>query len=88
MRADGSYTFDASSYDSLAAGQTQDVTATYSVSDGQGGTTTGTLVITITGTNDAPVVNEVSTGAVTEDTTYAGTVAGAVTDVDTRNNFV
>ena len=55
LKADGSYTYTATD-DSLAAGATTTDTFTYTISDGQGGTDTAELVITITGTNDAPVV--------------------------------
>ena len=80
---DGSYTFDASSYDSLADGETQTFTLTYDVTDDGDLSDTGSLTITVTGTNDAPVVDAPSTAAVLEDTTFRGSVAGDVSDVDT-----
>ncbi|MCG7995525.1 MAG: VCBS domain-containing protein, partial [Candidatus Thiodiazotropha taylori] len=52
---DGSYSFDASSYQSLSAGETQSIEVPVSVSDDQGATAETTLTITVTGTNDAPV---------------------------------
>ncbi|MCG8057688.1 MAG: VCBS domain-containing protein [Candidatus Thiodiazotropha endolucinida] len=52
---DGSYSFDASSYQSLGAGETQSIEVPVSVSDDQGATAETTLTITVTGTNDAPV---------------------------------
>jgi|GEM_PF-3286689 len=82
FNADGSYTFDASSYDSLKEGQDQVIRVNYTVSDGDL-SDNGQLVITVTGTNDAPVVNEISTDAGLEDTRIRGTVADEVTDVDT-----
>src|SRR6056297_2611579 len=77
----GSYTFDPSdaAYQGLATGDTQDVTATYIVNDGNGGTDTGTITITVTGTNDAPVAEEVTVSGV-RDTDTAGLVTA--TDVD------
>ncbi len=53
----GSYTFDASNaaYQSLAAGQQQVLTIPYTVTDDQGATSSANLVITVTGTNDAPI---------------------------------
>lgn len=44
-------------FDDLATGATENVEVTYSVSDGDL-TTDGTLTITVTGTNDAPVAND------------------------------
>lgn len=87
LNADGSYSFDPgnAAYDHLAAGQPQVLHIPVTVSDGHGGTATQTLQITVTGTNDAPVVagTSVNAGAVTEDaatTTVSGTMAA--TDVD------
>ena len=37
------------------------------VNDGKGGTATQEITVTITGTNDAPTIGGVATGAVTED---------------------
>jgi VCBS repeat-containing protein len=39
----------------LRAGETRIETFTYTISDGKGGSSTSTLAITISGTNDAPV---------------------------------
>ncbi|MDD3311183.1 tandem-95 repeat protein, partial [Pseudodesulfovibrio sp.] len=77
MNADGTYTFDASSYDTLAAGQTQEITATYTVSDGHEGVAANTLTITVTGTNDAP---ELTFSAA--DTTYNYIQNGSFEGVD------
>ncbi|WP_139299306.1 Ig-like domain-containing protein, partial [Vibrio vulnificus] len=66
LNADGSYSFDASSYDSLKAGEEQVITIPVVVTDDQGATAETTLTITVTGTNDAPVVDGTFTGAVTE----------------------
>ena len=54
--ADGTYTYvaDQSAADDLATGETATDSFTYTVSDGNGGTDTATIVITVTGTNDAP----------------------------------
>ena len=56
LNSNGSYTFDASSYDSLAEGQQQDIVVPLTITDDKGATTMTTLTITITGTNDAPTV--------------------------------
>ena len=54
--ADGTYTYtaDQSAADDLAAGETATDSFTYTVSDGNGGTSTATILLTVTGTNDAP----------------------------------
>ncbi|WP_034618552.1 VCBS domain-containing protein, partial [Chitinibacter tainanensis] len=58
LNADGSYSFDSShaSYQHLAAGQTQDVIIPITVTDSAGATSTQSLTITVTGTNDAAVI--------------------------------
>ncbi len=79
FNADGSYEFDASSYDSLSAGETQTITVPVTVTDETGAEDTTTLTITVTGTNDAPVA-VAQTASVTEDTTIEGTMSAS--DVD------
>ncbi|MBM0171441.1 Ig-like domain-containing protein, partial [Altererythrobacter sp. C41] len=84
LNADGSYSFDPSdaAYQDLAVGETRDVVASYTVSDGNGGTATSTLTITVTGTNDAPTA-VADTAAATEDAAaVTGTVAGNDSDAD------
>ncbi|WP_413698868.1 VCBS domain-containing protein [Psychromonas sp. KJ10-10] len=54
----GEYTFTpGSDFQSLAVGETQDVTFDVTIDDGNGGTDTETVTVTITGTNDAPVLS-------------------------------
>ncbi len=83
---DGSYSFDPTGqFQDLAVGETQDITFTYQVDDGQGGTATATGTITITGTNDGPVANDDSlTGAVEDQpfTFSAADILGNDADVD------
>ncbi|MDD5405770.1 MAG: cadherin-like domain-containing protein, partial [Sulfurovaceae bacterium] len=68
LNSDGSYSYVADNANELAVGATATDTFTYTVSDGNGGTDTAELVITITGTNDAPIaVND--TNSTNEDTT-------------------
>ncbi|WP_039556777.1 VCBS domain-containing protein, partial [Vibrio vulnificus] len=55
LNADGSYSFDASSYDSLEAGEKLVLEIPVTVTDDQNATDTKTLTINATGTNDAPV---------------------------------
>ncbi|WP_299694195.1 Ig-like domain-containing protein, partial [uncultured Vibrio sp.] len=51
---DGSYNYVADNADSLKVGEQVSETFTYTISDGQGGTDTATLTISVTGTNDGP----------------------------------
>ena len=53
---DGSFSFDPNGeFDALAAGESETVSFAYQLTDGQGGTDTATVSITITGSNDAPM---------------------------------
>ena len=84
MLANGSYTFDASdaAYQHLAAGATEDVVVTYTVSDGHGGSDTATLTITVTGVNDLASISGDTTGGVAEDGAQTAAGALAVADLD------
>ena len=56
LNDDGSYTFEPGiAYNGLKAGETTTETIAYTIDDGNGGTATALLVITINGANDAPV---------------------------------
>ena len=46
----------AGAFDALAPGETDTVSLTYTVSDGNGGTDTASVDVTVTGVNDAPVI--------------------------------
>ncbi|NTW69568.1 MAG: hypothetical protein HGB23_06905 [Chlorobiaceae bacterium] len=82
LNSDGSYSFDPAheAYQSLAEGEMKDVVANFTVTDDKGASSSSTLNITVTGTNDSPVA-AVATAAATED---GSIVTGAVssTDVD------
>jgi len=54
-------------YQSLAAGEIQDVVISYSIEDGEGGTVSQTLTLTVTGTNDLPTVEAALSASATED---------------------
>ena len=85
INADGtvSYTPNEGAYDSLAAGETATDTFTYTISDGEGGTVTGTATVNVTGTNDAPTLVGSASADILED---AGSVSldvlSTATDVD------
>ncbi|KRQ08298.1 beta strand repeat-containing protein [Bradyrhizobium manausense] len=67
-------------FDFLAAGQTLTVTYAVAVEDGHGGTTSQNVVVTVTGTNDAPVVTD--TGGSTTWTEASGTGANTPVLID------
>ncbi len=81
-------------FDYLAAGETLTLTYTVSVNDGHGGVTPKDFVVTVTGTNDAPVIvaaNTTASGNVTEDAattlTTTGTIAFSDVDLSDSHTF-
>ena len=69
---DLSFSAASTAFDYLAKGQVLTLTYTVAIDDGDGGVTPKTFVVTVTGTNDAPVVAATDvTGAVTEQVTPA-----------------
>jgi len=70
---DGTFGYDANgAFESLAVGETATDTFSYTVDDGNGGTSTETVTITIAGANDGPVITTAiggNEGAITEDST-------------------
>jgi len=73
--------------DGLGAGQTKVQTYTVNISDGQGGTTSQVVTITLTGTNDAPTTPVDSNAAANQvaENAASGTLVGLVasaSDVD------
>ncbi|KSW22077.1 hypothetical protein AOX63_01155 [Pseudomonas sp. ADP] len=98
LKTDGSWTFDGkdSAYQYLADGETQVISIPVIVTDEHGATSSSTLSITVTGTNDAPVAqagsattaeNDVLNGQVPAATDVDGTIAGyqLASDVGTGN---
>ncbi|MGH1420153.1 MAG: Ig-like domain-containing protein, partial [Hyphomicrobiaceae bacterium] len=66
--AAGVVTFDPDGdFEDLAVGATRDTTLTYEISDGNGGTDTATITVTVTGVNDAPTATNDAFTGVTED---------------------
>ena len=84
LNTDGTYSFDPSNaaYQQLAAGQTQVVTANYTVSDGNGGSASSTLTITVTGTNDVPVAVADVAAATEDGAVVTGSMRTNDSDVD------
>ena len=75
------YTITEAELDFLAAGETVTVVYTITVDDGNGGTDTQDVTVSITGSNDAPVIAVVDVaGAITEGSTL--TDAGSITFTD------
>ena len=69
IAANGGYTFTpGASFEDLGVGEQRTTSINYTVSDGHGGTDIETLTVTVTGTNDAPMI------------TSGGTVLGTVND--------
>ncbi|SIO96141.1 Hemolysin, chromosomal [Vibrio spartinae] len=87
FNADGTYSFDASGYDQLSAGETQVIEVPVTVTDDQGATDTTTLTITVTGTNDAPQAHA-AVGIVAEDTTITGRIIATDVDLPDGQNLV
>ncbi|MCZ4305055.1 VCBS domain-containing protein, partial [Zoogloeaceae bacterium G21618-S1] len=86
LNADGSYSYSANrpAADALAAGATATDTFTYTMRDAAGLTSSTTLALTITGTNDAPVVGT-STVSVSEEGLALGLPDALGNPVDTTN---
>ncbi|TLP35513.1 VCBS domain-containing protein, partial [Arcobacter arenosus] len=86
LNPDGTYEFDASSYDSLAEGEIQNIEVPLTVTDNNGATTETTLTINIVGTNDAAIVSSATANLIETDTalTTSGTLTS--TDVDNADN--
>ncbi|HBX05734.1 MAG TPA: hypothetical protein DEG10_06245, partial [Leclercia adecarboxylata] len=82
--------FDPSAYDFLAEGQVFTITLNYTIADGNGGSVNQVATITVTGTNDAPVVNGVvELAAIAEDSTEgltfsAAELLGNASDIDSE----
>ncbi|PLP59418.1 hypothetical protein CYK37_08820 [Mesorhizobium loti] len=83
IQPDGSFRFDpGADFDNLAAGQTRTTSITYTISDGQGGTDTATLVITVTGTNDAPNAATLPPQSNVDGATVSVSPGSAFSDID------
>ncbi|WP_211186997.1 VCBS domain-containing protein, partial [Achromobacter sp. Bel] len=72
----------------LKEGQQVTDTINVTVDDGHGGKATLPVTVTITGTNDAPVITGQTTGTVTEDFTLTSTGKLTVTDADVGQSGV
>ena len=87
LNSDGSYVYDPNGqFENLDIGQTNTDSFNYTISDGQGGTDTATVTVTIDGAEDAPVLGGVITGTVAEDGTQTASGALTITDADDNDN--
>jgi|GEM_PF-2294659 len=84
---DGAYSFDPNgAFEDLTSGQSETTAVTYTLADGNGGTDTATLTVTVTGVNEAPTAVD-DTAATDEETTISrgasnGVVQSNDVDVD------
>ena len=57
INANGSLSFDPElDFQDLQVGEARETTVTYTINDGEGGTDTATVTLTVTGANDAPII--------------------------------
>lgn len=90
IAANGSYTYTpGANAQTLAAGQTGTDIFTYTISDGNGGSVSTTLTLSVQGANDVPTIGGALTGTVTEDGSTSATGTLTISDVDTgQSSFV
>ena len=81
-----SLTIDPSAYNSLADGESEVITYSYDIEDGNGGSVSQAATVTITGVNDAPTANADS-ATTDEDTSIAVAVLTNDTDPDTSDTL-
>ncbi len=83
VQPDGSYTFDQNgAFIDLQGGETRTTLVTYTLSDGNGGLSTATLSITVTGVNDAPVATPLDPVSTLDNAPLTLNAAAAFTDAD------
>ncbi|WP_349628829.1 VCBS domain-containing protein [Bradyrhizobium sp. AUGA SZCCT0177] len=70
----GALTFDPNQFNALGVSESIELTFSYNVVDGEGGVTPTTAVVTITGSNDAPVVSAAVVATVDEDDANPATI--------------
>ena len=83
-----SLSVDPAAYNSLSVGESEIITYSYSVTDGNGGAVPQTATVTITGTNDAPTVSSaISASAIEDDTSFSVDLLAGATDVDASDTL-
>ncbi len=87
LLADGSYSYVADDAETLAAGQNGLDVFTYSVSDGNGGTDTATLTISVNGTNDGTANDDLLQGTDAAET-FSGRAGNDIIDARGGNDVL
>ncbi|MFN6538962.1 MAG: VCBS domain-containing protein [Nostoc sp. EkiNYC01] len=91
LNSNGSFVYNPNGqFESLGVAATASDSFTYTISDGNGGTSTATVNLTINGVNDAATITGTATAVVTEDATTPNlTATGSLTvsDVDAGQNI-
>ncbi|MGI9275750.1 MAG: VCBS domain-containing protein [Endozoicomonas sp.] len=90
VNSDGTYSYNpGSGFQDLAAGATRDVSFVYRVTDSQGDSSTASVTITVTGTNDAPILQPqtLSVNENSADNTPVDTVSATDQDPDTTLTY-
>lgn len=89
LNEDGSYQFNPSNsaYQSLAAGESIVLVATYQVQDSSGSSDISTLTISLLGTNDSPVATVVQEQAQEDGAVISGSLLAAVQDADAQDTL-
>ncbi|MDH0740006.1 retention module-containing protein, partial [Achromobacter spanius] len=89
VQPDGSYVFTpGGQYDYLAVGETATSTISYTITDPSGATSTATVVVTVTGTNDGPVSSALSNQSGTDaQTEIRYDVSDRFSDTDTSDKL-
>jgi len=82
FNSDGTYSFDASSYDYLTDGEELVLTIAFTASDALSTSAPASLTITVTGINDAPVAADDSASATEDGALVTGSVAANDSDAD------
>ncbi|MGD8115858.1 Ig-like domain-containing protein, partial [Vibrio sp. TRT 29B02] len=88
LNGDGTYEFDASSYDYLAQGEEITIEVPVTVTDNFGATDSATLTIVLTGTNDAPKVEGVSATRTEDDDIFTLDLLSKSSDEDASDELV
>ena len=79
---------DPAAYNSLAVGESEIISYTYDIIDGNGGTVAQTATVTITGENDAPTVAAAITSTANEDDiAYSVDLLDGASDVDASDTL-
>ena len=71
-------------FDQLSADEQQQITINYTIDDGHGGTANSSVIITVTGTNDAPV----AVADTFSSSGYVAVVDATANDIDVDNTYL